>query len=50
MRHKAERKWTLMVVPHGSGASRAVELSQTVVKALVGFGSALTTEIGRAHV
>src|SRR5437660_10416773 len=41
MRHKAERKWTLMVVPHGSGASRAVELSQTVVKALVGFGSAL---------
>ena len=41
MRHKAERKWTVMLVPHGSGASRAVEVSQTVVKALAGFGSAL---------
>lgn len=30
-----------MLVPHGSGASRAVELSQSVVKALVGFGSVL---------
>jgi len=30
-----------MLVPHGSGASRAVEVSQTVVKALAGFGSAL---------
>jgi murein DD-endopeptidase MepM/ murein hydrolase activator NlpD len=40
MRKKnAERRWTVMVVPHGSGASRAVELSQTVVKALVGLGS-----------
>ena len=28
-----------MLVPHGSGASRAVELSQTVVKTLVGIGS-----------
>ena len=28
-----------MLVPHGSGASRAVELSQTVVKTLVGLGS-----------
>ena len=27
-----------MLVPHGSGASRAVEVSQTVVKALVGIG------------
>jgi murein DD-endopeptidase MepM/ murein hydrolase activator NlpD len=34
----AERKWTVMLVPHGSGASRAVEVSQTVVKALVGIG------------
>jgi murein DD-endopeptidase MepM/ murein hydrolase activator NlpD len=41
MRKKAERKWTVMVVPHGSGASRAVEVSQTVVKTLVGFGSAI---------
>lgn len=28
-----------MVVPHGSGSSRAVEVSQTVVKALLGIGS-----------
>jgi murein DD-endopeptidase MepM/ murein hydrolase activator NlpD len=34
----AERRWTVMLVPHGSGASRAVEVSQTVVKALVGIG------------
>ena len=34
----AERKWTVMLVPHGSGSSRAVEVSQTVVKALVGIG------------
>lgn len=28
-----------MLVPHGSGTSRAVEVSQTLVKALLGFGS-----------
>ena len=28
-----------MLVPHGAGASRAVEVSQTVVKALMGIGS-----------
>src|SRR2546426_5239111 len=28
-----------MLVPHGSGASRAVEVSQTVLKFLVGVGS-----------
>src|SRR2546426_12363705 len=39
MRKKAERRWTVMVVPHGSGSSRAVEVSQTFVKALVGMGS-----------
>src|SRR3989442_88292 len=39
MRKKAERRWTVMVVPHGSGSSRAVEVSQTFVKALVGTGS-----------
>src|SRR5256885_3870105 len=39
MRKKAERRWTLRVVPHGSGSSRAVEVSQTFVKALVGIGS-----------
>lgn len=41
MSHKAERRWTVMLVPHGSGVSRAVEVSQSVVKALVGFGSVL---------
>jgi murein DD-endopeptidase MepM/ murein hydrolase activator NlpD len=39
MGKKAERRWTVMVVPHGSGSSRAVEVSQTFVKALVGIGS-----------
>src|SRR2546426_733227 len=39
MRKQAERRWTVMVVPHGSGSSRAVEVSQTFVKALVGIGS-----------
>src|SRR2546428_11585769 len=39
MRKKAERRWTVMVVPHGSGSSRAVEVSQTFVKTLVGIGS-----------
>jgi murein DD-endopeptidase MepM/ murein hydrolase activator NlpD len=38
---QAERRWTVMLVPHGSGSSRAVELSQTVVKALVGIGGLL---------
>jgi murein DD-endopeptidase MepM/ murein hydrolase activator NlpD len=42
MRKKhAERRWTVMLVPHGSGSSRAVEVSQTVVKALVGLGGAV---------
>jgi murein DD-endopeptidase MepM/ murein hydrolase activator NlpD len=39
MPKQAERRWTVMLVPHGSGASRAVEVSQTFVKALVGVGS-----------
>jgi len=41
MRKHAERRWTVMVVPHGSGSSRAVEVSQTFVKVLVGIGSVL---------
>jgi murein DD-endopeptidase MepM/ murein hydrolase activator NlpD len=41
MHKTTERRWTVMLVPHGSGASRAVELSQTVVKALVGIGCVL---------
>src|SRR5439155_878414 len=42
MSNKAERRWTVMVVPHGSGTSRTVELSQTVVKVLAGIGSVVT--------
>src|SRR5436190_1527183 len=29
MSNKTERRWTVMVVPHGSGTSRAVELTPT---------------------
>src|SRR5256714_6830926 len=39
MRKKPERRWTVMVVPHGSGLSRAVEVSQTFLKTLLGIGS-----------
>jgi murein DD-endopeptidase MepM/ murein hydrolase activator NlpD len=39
MQRKNDRRWTVMLVPHGSGSSRAVEVSQTVVKALLGMGS-----------
>jgi murein DD-endopeptidase MepM/ murein hydrolase activator NlpD len=39
MRKESDRKWTVMVVPHGSGSSRAVEVSQTLLKALLGIGS-----------
>src|SRR3989442_10031257 len=39
MRKKAERRWTVMVLPHGSGSSRGVEVSQTFGKALGGIGS-----------
>src|SRR2546427_3975756 len=39
MRKKAEGGGTVMVVPHGAGSSRAVEVSQTFVKALIGIGS-----------
>src|SRR5256885_16187311 len=39
MRKKAERRWTVMVVPHGSGLSRAGEVSQTFLKTLLGIGS-----------
>jgi len=41
VKQKADRRWTVMVVPHGSGSSRAVEVSLSVVKALIGFGSVL---------
>ena len=41
MSQKVDRRWTVLLVPHGSGASRAVEVSLSVVKALIGFGSVL---------
>ena len=41
MRKRAERRWTVMLVPHGSGASRAVEVSHTVVKGLLGVASVI---------
>jgi hypothetical protein len=41
MRRSSDRKWTVMVVPHGSGSSRAVEVSHAVLKALVGIGGVI---------
>ena len=40
-KRKLDRRWTLLLVPHGSGGSRTVELSQTVLKAALGLGSAV---------
>jgi len=34
----SERKWTLVVVPPGSGASRVIEVSQRLLKTATGFG------------
>jgi len=45
-RKRAERRWTLMVVPHGAGSSRAVEVSHTVVKGLLGLGGAIVLLTG----
>jgi murein DD-endopeptidase MepM/ murein hydrolase activator NlpD len=41
MRRSSDRKWTVMVVPHGSGSSRAVEVSHAVLKTLVGIGGVI---------
>lgn len=41
MPKRAERRWTVMLVPHGAGWSRAVQLSDVVLKGLAGFGAAL---------
>src|SRR5207244_4560485 len=41
MRKRAERRWTVMLVPHGSGSSRAVEVSHTLMKGLMGIGGIL---------
>ncbi len=38
-RSSSQRRWTVMVVPHGSGSSRGVEVSHAVLKTLVGLGS-----------
>jgi murein DD-endopeptidase MepM/ murein hydrolase activator NlpD len=37
----SERKWTLVVVPPGSGASRIVEVSQRLLKTALGFGAVI---------
>jgi murein DD-endopeptidase MepM/ murein hydrolase activator NlpD len=37
----SERKWTLVVVPPGSGASKAIEVSQRLLKAAAGFAAVL---------
>jgi hypothetical protein len=34
-----ERRWTVMLVPHGEGSSRSVSISMTVVKLLAGVGT-----------
>ena len=35
----AERRWTVMLIPHGEGASRSVSISMTVVKLLAAVGT-----------
>src|SRR3990172_4985492 len=41
MQRKSDRRWTLLVVPHGSGGSRGVEVSHSVFKTAVGLGTAV---------
>ena len=36
-----ERKWTVVIVPPGTGASKAVEVSQTLLKLVAGVGVVL---------
>jgi murein DD-endopeptidase MepM/ murein hydrolase activator NlpD len=38
MRKRAKRRWTVMLIPHDSGSSRAVEVSETVAQSLIGIG------------
>ncbi|HYK81553.1 MAG TPA: M23 family metallopeptidase [Gemmatimonadales bacterium] len=40
MPQHAKRRWTVMLVPHGSGSSQAVQVSHTVLKTLIGIGGA----------
>jgi len=42
MTRKSDRRWTLLVVPHGAAGSRAVEISQAVLKTAIGLGTAVT--------
>jgi len=42
MHKRAERRWTVVVVPHGSGQSRALGVSHTLLKSLLGLASAVT--------
>ena len=37
----ADRKWTLVLMPHGSGASRVIQVSQTALKLAAAVGGAL---------
>jgi murein DD-endopeptidase MepM/ murein hydrolase activator NlpD len=41
MPRQSDRRWTLLVVPHGAGGSRAVEVSQAVFKTAVGLATAV---------
>ena len=38
----AERRWTVMVVPHGEGASKTVSVSVTVLRLVVGVVTVLS--------
>jgi murein DD-endopeptidase MepM/ murein hydrolase activator NlpD len=41
IRKGAERRWTVMLVPHGAGSSRAVEVSHSLMKAFMGIGGVI---------
>lgn len=41
MNRKSDRRFTVLVVPHGSGGSRRMEVSHAVFKTAVGFGTAV---------
>ncbi|HXQ28178.1 MAG TPA: M23 family metallopeptidase [Gemmatimonadales bacterium] len=39
MRKRAERRWTVMLVPHGASWSRVIQVSDAVLKGLAGVGA-----------
>lgn len=41
----ATRRWTILVVPQGSGATRQVQISARMLKFLVGFATIFTTAV-----